>query len=185
MEERLQGNQNVCEEPPAPKDFFESRADDVIKELNGKERFEGKKKEVKTLRELMDTNFRKVRAEMRIHKAAMNTTAYWKQWSKAVENGFLHYLDENNDFNRKVKGRGEVTLIHVKPAATKKSRKEDRTRGTESTEAERNIQQATRCEQFAFTLGLISEEKGPKQEARILRIKASQSMLGTAGGKRC
>ena len=72
----------------------------------------------------MDENFKKVRAEMQIHKAARNITAYWKYWSTAVGNAFLFYLDESKVFNSEVKGRGEANFIQVKPDTEKKGRKE-------------------------------------------------------------
>ena len=144
---------------PSIRKFFEKKADEVTKDLNGKEKREGKKREVKNLHELMDANFRKARTQMQIYKAAKNTTGYWKAWSQSVENAFLHYIDESKVFNRKMKGRGEATLIQVKPDVAKKDKKKDTTRGTESTEAEKSIKQARRCEQFAFRLGLIAEEK--------------------------
>ena len=117
----------------------------------------------------MDDNLEKVKTEMQIHNATKNTTALRKYWAKAVENAFLYYLDESKVYNRKIKVRGEATLIHVKPSTARKNRSEDRTLGTACIEAERSVKQARRCEQFAFRLGLIMEEKeGPDEEANLL-----------------
>ena len=76
-----------------------------------------------------------------------------------MENAFLFYLDESKVFNRKMKGRAEAAFIEIGPSLNKKGTKADTIKGVESTEAERNIKQARRCEQFAFRLGLIQEEK--------------------------
>ena len=45
-----------------------------------------------------------------------------------------------------------------------KARKRTEQKGQETTEAERNIKLARRCEQFAFRLGLICEEKREQQK---------------------
>ena len=72
----------------------------------------------------MDRILQLHQTELDIHKRSGDTTKYWKVWSKAVERGFLHYLDVSKVFDRKCKGRGELILVNVKNQADKKKRGE-------------------------------------------------------------
>ena len=103
----------------------------------------------------MDKNLMSHGKELRIRKQNKDTTSFWMIWSKAVERGFLQYLDVRKVFDRKCKGRGEATFIKSKNQTDGKKKGEDRTRGVESTAAAKAIKHARRCVQVAFRLGLI------------------------------
>ena len=83
--------------------------------MDDKERAAAEKKEKQKMHDMIDRNLRGVKRELEIHKLREDTTGYWKYWSKAVERGFLQFLDESKVFNRKTKGRGEPISIKVKP----------------------------------------------------------------------
>ena len=40
---------------------------------------------------------------------------FWKLWSKALEKGYLEHLNETKEVNKKLMGRGKVTIIEKVP----------------------------------------------------------------------
>ena len=144
--------------------------------LAGKEKAQVESKEMKELHEHIDKNLREHARQLHVHRLNRDTTGYWRCWSKAVERGFLHFLDVSNIFDRKAKGRGEPTFITTKPECRDQAKKADSTRGRESTEAAKALKQARRCEQVAFRLGLLSEEKR-SQEKRLTYFQLNRDAI--------
>ena len=86
-------------------------------------------------------------------------TNFWNTWSRAVEQGWLAYLDEGNLSDRTSKGRGEMKLVTTDPTKPKpKPKKGGGARGGANDVAFKAIRQARRCEQFAARIQMLKDE---------------------------
>ena len=75
------------------------------------------------LNKCFDERLDKADTEFRIHRQNRDSSQMWAVWSKAVERGWFTYLDEGRIFDRKCKGRGEMTIIKIDPKKAKGSKK--------------------------------------------------------------
>ena len=138
----------------------DQKIEENTKDKQVKEKANIEEAQAQMLKNQIDKNLKEANRGLRIYQEANDTSGFWRTWSKAVERGILQYLDEGKVFNRKANGRGKVTFIDVKPKRRDGGKTgTDNTRGEESTAAEKALRQARRCEQYAFRLGLMQEEK--------------------------
>ena len=165
--ENLNESIMYAESLPSLKSLVDQKVAENTKDKQGKEKANIEEAQAQQLKDQIDKNLKEANRGLRIYQKANDTSGFWRTWSKAVERGILQYLDEGKVFNRKASGRGKVTFIDVKPKRKDGGRKgTDNTRGEESIAAEKTLRQARRCEQYAFRLGLLQEEKR-SQEQRL------------------
>ena len=124
---------------------------------------------------------------MEMHIKDTDATKYWKAFSNAVEKGWLKYLDNGKEFDKKAKGRGELVEIKVKPKReTRKKEEEERQyRGEANNKAQAALKQARRAEQMAFRITLISDVEKDEGKRRVYYKLNLEAIKGLAkhGGK--
>ena len=115
-----------------------------------------------------------------LQKEDMN--GFWKLWSKALEKGYLEHLNETKEVNKKLMGRGKVTIVEKVPQRREMASNIEDIRKGGCKQAIKYLKQARRCEQVAYRLELINlQPEGPKVESYIaLNTQALKKIQETA-----
>ena len=148
---------------PSLKKLFDIKIDGIMerKEKESEEKLTPKTKmtirkdEKETLHENIDKYIEADREESEMYLENGDATEFWRTLSKAMEKGWLQYLDYGKEFDQGAKDRGELIEIKVTPKREKRKHEEegndDRGDGINAA-----LKQARRPEQVAFRISLIN-----------------------------
>ena len=178
---------------PSLKKLFENKLRSIIdskeqtEKLTTKQKSDIKKEEIEKLHLSIDKYLEGETHEMEMYIKDKDTTKYWKAFSNAVEKGWLKYIDNGKEFDKKAKGRGELIEIKFKPKReTRKNEEEERRcRGEASNKAHAALKQARRAEQMAFRITLINDVEKEEEKRKVyfkLNLEAIKG-LTKHGGK--
>ena len=150
------------------KKLFQTKVRELVGEKKGKEAAEVWKEQRVLLHKRIDAKLENVDTEIRIHRQQQDTTKLWETWSKAVEQGWLEYLDEGKVSDEKCTGRGEAKLVTTDPTNTRtQPKKGGGPRGGAHNLAFKAIRQARRCEQLAARIQMINNERKDQQKRQV------------------
>ena len=145
--------------------LFQTKIKEIVGDRQGKEAADSWKEQRELLHGCIGERFDKNDAEIRIRRQQKDTSEVWKVWSRAVEQGWLAYLDEGIFFDREANGRGEMKLATTDPTKPNtKPKKGDGGRGGVNDVAFKAIRQARRCEQLVARIQMLKDERKDEQK---------------------
>ena len=104
---------------PSLKKMFEDKIDAMTKDQDAKTKAAITKDQKKKLHEQMDEEFQKAKEELKHDAKKKDTSKFWAAWSKAVESGWIDYLELGKELAKKNRGRGEVKIVQTVPVKKK------------------------------------------------------------------
>ena len=112
-------------------------------------------------------DFLRVRPKLRKSQENGSTDKFWKHWSRAVEKGWLEYVDESEEVRIQAGGRGKVETITIKPKTTMSEKMgNQKSRGEDEKKATHYLKQARRAEQIVHRIALANDREATEAEKK-------------------
>ena len=143
--------------------------------MEAKEAAKKRQEEIEALNANMEQRFKENKSSLEEAARKKDTEAFWKIWSRAVEEPYIKVLELEEKEEKKMRGRGGIRLVQKTPLP--RGNEDKHVRNEWSYKARRCLKQARRCEQMTYRTKCLDLGKVKPRRPGVVTPRAKASSI--------